>query len=94
MLSETDVGVGPAFAGHNDFRLGIGGEAGVVAAAGCILALPARRARDLLRAGRHGSRLRARVAQAFSIATGLALRFSVETAGAYAQASTELVGYF
>jgi len=34
------------------------------------------------------------VAQSFAIGRGLALRLSVETANAYAQASTELVGYF
>jgi hypothetical protein len=34
------------------------------------------------------------VAQSFAIGHGLALRLAVDTANTYAEASTELVGYF
>ena len=94
MLADTDVGVGPAFAHHHDFRLGFGAEGLLAADTGPVwrFELGARYIYYLL--GETGGVLRARVAQAFSLGRGLGLRFGVETAGNYAQASTELVGYF
>jgi hypothetical protein len=94
LLGESDAGVGPAFASAHDFRIGAGAEAGLVAEAGsfwrCQLS-----AREIYYAlGATGPVLRTRVAQSFSISRGLDLRLMVDTAGTYAQASTELVGYF
>jgi hypothetical protein len=93
-LAETDAGVGPAFAHHDDFRIGFGGEAVLAADTGSAwrFELGARYMYYLL--GEAHPALRARVAQAFSLGSGLALRLAVDTAGTYAQASSELVGYF
>ena len=94
VLGESDAGVGPAFTGTHDFRIGVGAEAGLVGDAGafwrCQLGV-----REIYYAlGATGPVLRARAAQSFSISRGLDLRLSVDTTGSYAQASTELVGYF
>jgi hypothetical protein len=93
-LAEADLGAGPAFAAGHDYRVGTGGEAGLTAEAGPLwrFELGGRYIYYLLGERRAG--LRARAAQSLSIGDGLALRFAVETAGSYAQAATELLGYF
>jgi len=93
-FTETDAGAGPAFAAGHDFRIGAGGEAGIVGEANPLwhFQLGARYIYYFL--GETRPALRTRVAQSFAIGHGLALRLSVETANTYAEASTELVGYF
>ena len=44
--------------------------------------------------GERPSNLRGRAAEALTLTRALALRFEVETAGVYAQATGTLVGYF
>ena len=93
-LLETDAGAGPAFAAGHDFRVGLGGEGGFVGEASQLwrFQLGARYIYYLL--GDTRPNFRTRVAQSFSIGRGLALRLAVDTAGSYAEAATELVGYF
>jgi hypothetical protein len=93
-MAETDAGAGPAFAAGHNFRVGAGGEAGLMGQAGPVwrFQLGARYIYYLL--GETRPAFTTRIAQAFSIGRGLALRVAVDTAGTYAQASTELVGYF
>ena len=93
-FTETDVGVGPAFAAGHDFRVGAGAEAGLVGEANPLwhFQLGARYIYYFLGETRPG--FRTRVAQSFAIGHGLALRLSVDTANTYAEASTELIGYF
>jgi Domain of unknown function (DUF4105) len=93
-LADTDLGAGPAFAHGHDYRLGVGGEATLFGDSGPVwrFELGARYIHYLL--GETHPALRTRVAQAFSLGRGLALRLAVDTAGTYAQAATELVGYF
>ena len=93
-FTETDAGAGPAFAAGHDFRVGAGGEAGLVGEANPLwhFQLGARYIYYFL--GETHPGFRTRVAQSFAIGHGLALRLSVETANTYAEASTELVGYF
>jgi hypothetical protein len=93
-LAETDAGVGPAFAHRHDYRAGFGGEAVLAADTGAFWRFEIGARYLYYPLGETGGALRTRVAQAFSIGRGLALRLSVETAGTYAQAATELVGYF
>ncbi|HSS40588.1 MAG TPA: DUF4105 domain-containing protein, partial [Polyangia bacterium] len=93
LLAETDLGVGPAFAGSHEFRLGAGGEARLtggrdrwrfeLGARGIYYALGAR-----------GPVLRTRAMQSLMVTRSFALRFGVETEGAYAQATGELAAYF
>ncbi|HET6150183.1 MAG TPA: DUF4105 domain-containing protein [Polyangia bacterium] len=93
-LGESDAGAGPAFAAGDNFRVGVGGEGGLIGDAGPLwrFQIGARYIYYLL--GETRPSFRTTVAQSFGIGRGLALRFSVETANTYAQASTELVGYF
>lgn len=93
-LGESDAGVGPAFAAGHDFRVGLGGEAGLIGDASPLwrFQLGARYIHYFL--GETRPNFRTSVAQSFAIGRGLALRLSVETASTYAQAATELVGYF
>jgi hypothetical protein len=93
-LAEVDAGAGPAFAAGHDFRVGLGGEGGFVGEASQLwrFQLGARYIYYLL--GDTRPNFRTRVAQSFSIGRGLALRLAVDTAGSYAEAATELVGYF
>lgn len=93
-FTETDAGAGPAFAAGHDFRVGAGGEAGLVGEANPLwhFQLGARYIYYFL--GETHPAFRTRVAQSFAIGHGLALRLAVDTANTYAEASTELVGYF
>ena len=93
-FTETDAGAGPAFAAGHDFRVGAGGEAGLIGEANPLwhFQLGARYIYYFLGETRPG--FRTRVAQSFAIGHGLALRLAVDTANTYAEASTELVGYF
>jgi len=94
LLAETDLGLGPAFSEGHDFRLGGGGEATLSGGAGdrWRFELGGRYAYYVL--GERQSNLRGRAAEALMLTRALALRMAVETAGVYAQASAELVGYF
>jgi hypothetical protein len=94
VLVETDAGAGPAFAAGRYYRLGAGGEAALVAqAAGAWrFVVGARYIAYFL--GDRSPNLRARVAQSVSVGHRFDLRLGVETAGSYAQATTELCGYF
>jgi hypothetical protein len=94
LLAETDVGAGPAFSDGHDFRVGGGGEATLSGGAGdrWRFELGARYAYYFL--GERPANLRGRVAEALTLTRALALRFEVETAGVYAQATGALVGYF
>jgi hypothetical protein len=93
-FTNTDAGAGPAFAAGHDFRVGAGGEAGLIGEANPLwhFQIGARYIYYFL--GATGPALRTRVAQSFAIGHGLALRLAVDTANTYAEASTELVGYF
>jgi hypothetical protein len=93
-FTETDAGAGPAFAAGHDFRVGAGGEAGLIGEANPLwhFQIGARYIYYFLGETRPG--FRTRVAQSFAIGHGLALRLAVDTANTYAEASTELVGYF
>ncbi|MES1210136.1 MAG: DUF4105 domain-containing protein, partial [Pseudomonadota bacterium] len=93
LLAEADLGVGPAFAGSHDFRLGPGGEARLtgggnrwrfeLGARGIYYALGAR-----------GPVLRTRARQSLMLTHSFALRAGVETDGTYAQATGDLLAYF
>ena len=93
-FAETDVGVGPAFAAGHDFRAGAGGEGGFIGEAGSVWRFQLGARYIYYALGDTGPGLRTRVAQSFAIGNGLALRLAVDTANTYAEASTELVGYF
>ena len=94
LLAETDLGAGPAFAGDDDYRAGLGGEARLAGGAGdhWRFELGARGIYYAL--GQRGPVLRARALQSVLLSRWLALRFGAETAGSYAQATGELVFYF
>jgi len=94
LLAEADLGVGPAFSAADDFRAGAGGEARLTGGAGnrWRFELGARCIYYAL--GQRGPVLRTRALQSIALARRLALRFGAETAGAYAQATGELVMYF
>ena len=94
LLAETDLGAGPAFSDGHDFRVGGGGEATLSGGAGdrWRFELGARYAYYFL--GERPSNLRGHAAEALTLTQALALRFEVETAGVYAQATGALVGYF
>jgi Domain of unknown function (DUF4105) len=94
VLAETDLGVGPAFTGAHDFRLGGGGEASLTGGFGD-------RWRFLLGAryiyyvvGERTPVLRLYAGEAVALTRALALRATMETANAYAQGVGELVFYF
>jgi hypothetical protein len=93
-LAESDGGAGPAFAGGQYYRIGLGAEAGLATnvATAWRFELGGRYVYYVL--GERHANARARVGQAVSLAHGLDLRVGVETAGTYAQATTELLGYF
>ncbi|HLK90557.1 MAG TPA: DUF4105 domain-containing protein [Polyangia bacterium] len=93
LLAETDLGVGPAFAGAHDFRLGAGGEAMLAGGAGPWRFEAGARAIYYFLGDRTPA-LRLRVGQAFALSRWLALRAGVETANAYAQIVGELAFYF
>ena len=57
VFAETDLGAGPAFAAGHDFRVGAGGEAGLVGEANSLWQLPARRSLHLLLPRRDPPRL-------------------------------------
>jgi hypothetical protein len=94
VLAETDAGAGPAFSGGHHFRVGIGGEAGLIGEAGTLWRFQLGARYIYYALGETGPALRTRVAQSLSIGNGLALRLAVDTANTYAEATTELVGYF
>jgi hypothetical protein len=93
-FTDTDAGAGPAFAAGHNFRVGAGGEGGLIGEANPLwhFQIGARYVYYFL--GETGPAFRTRVAQSFAIGHGLALRLAVDTANTYAEASTELVGYF
>jgi hypothetical protein len=94
LLAESDAGAGPAFSDSHDYRIGVGGEALLTGGAGdrWRFELGARAITYLL--GERQNNLRGRAGESLTLSRRLALRAGVETAGSYAQASAELVGYF
>jgi hypothetical protein len=95
LLAETAAAAGPAFdAADHRFRVGAGGEAGLVAEAGELLRLQLGVQYIYYVLGERRSHVHAHAAQSISIGRGLALRLGVDTAGTYAQVATELLGYF
>ncbi|HVV49470.1 MAG TPA: DUF4105 domain-containing protein, partial [Polyangia bacterium] len=93
VLAETDLAVGPAFAGAHDFRLGFGGEAMLAGGAGRLrFEVGARAIYYVL--GERTPALRLRAGEALRLSRSLSLRAGVETANAYAQATGELAVYF
>ncbi len=93
-LGETDAGAGPAFSAGHDFRVGIGGEGGLIGEANPVWQFQVGARYIYYFLGETHPGFRTRVAQSFSIGHSLAVRLSVETANTYADASMELVGYF
>jgi hypothetical protein len=93
-MAETDAGAGPAFAAGHNYRAGLGGEAGLIGDAGAPWRFQLGARYIYYALGETRPAFTTRVAQAFSIGRGLSLRLAVDTAGAYAQATTELAGYF
>jgi hypothetical protein len=93
MLLETDLGAGPAFAGSDDYRLGGGGEARLTGGGGRWRFELGARAIDYP-LGARGPVLRTRALQSLQLTRAFALRLGVETTGAYAEATGELLAYF
>ena len=93
-LAETDLGVGPAFTGAHDFRLGGGGEASLTGGFGdrWRFLLGARYIYYVL--GERTPVLRLYAGEALQLTRALALRATMETANAYAQGVGELAFYF
>jgi hypothetical protein len=94
LLSEADLGFGPAFSAANDYRAGVGGEARLTGGAGnrWRFELGARAIYYAL--GLRGPVLHTRALQSIALGRGLALRFGAETDGSYADATGEVVMYF
>jgi hypothetical protein len=93
LLAETDLGAGPAFAGAHDFRLGAGGEARLTGGGDrWRFELGTRGIYYVL--GARGPVLRGRALESLLLTRSVAVRAGVETAGAYAQATAELLVYF
>jgi hypothetical protein len=92
-LFETDVGAGPAFAVGHDFRIGAGGESGLIGQIGdhWRFQLGGRYIVYLL--GARTSGIKARVAQSVSLTRAVELRFAADVAGDYAQLTSEVFGY-
>jgi hypothetical protein len=95
LLGETEAGAGPAFTAVNGaYRVGAGGEAMLAGGLGnrWRFELGARYVYFAL--GQRGGVLRGRAGQAFMLSRSVGLRAGVETAGTYAGAGLELMGYF
>jgi hypothetical protein len=93
-LIETDAAAGPAFADGRYYRVGAGGEAELLANITPSWRLQAGGRLIGYFLGDRRPNLRGHVGQAISLGPRLDLRLGVETAGTYAQATTELLGYF
>ena len=94
LLAEADLGVGPAFAGSHDFRFGPAGEARLTGGAGDRWRFELGTRASYYALGARGPVLRTRARQSLTLTRSFALRAGVETDGAYAQATGELVAYF
>ena len=94
LLAEADLGVGPAFAGSYDFRVGPAGEARLTGGAGDRWRFEVGARGSYYALGARGFVLRTRARESLMLSRSFALRAGVETDGAYAQATGEVVAYF
>lgn len=94
MLAETDLSVGPAFANHDDYRIGGGGEATLSGGAGERWRFEAGGRYLYYFLGVRGGVLRGRVAQGVMLSRMLSLRLAADVAGDFAQLGAEALAYF
>ena len=92
-LAETDVGVGPAFAANHNYRVGAGGEVGLVGQAGTRFRMQLGGRYLYYFLGATGGAWRGFAGESISLTRSFELRFATEIAGTYTQGTIEILGY-
>lgn len=93
-LLDADLGAGPAFADHHDFRAGGGPEVSFVAGVTSFWRWQLTARYLYYPVGQTGAALRTTAAQSFRLSRSFSLRLDVTTANTYAEAGIDLMGYF